>query len=384
MGFFTKKKDSQYKEVAMSGQTLEIPYKSNLPTVVNWTSQQGLIRLGYGSDMQLPLLIEQSIFMAPSHKSCIKLKVSSAVGAGFEWLLNSDTDLQNKIQRTNFENIVLQGGIKWFIPAITNDFVLHNRICLKVTKSSSFIQYERVNPSMVGYNLDRTKFYISKNFEQGGTSQTLEIYNGQKEGVFMVEYDGNADKYHPYAVPEWLSIMPNIKINSQIPEFHEANMENSVGISLVFRKPTPFENEEQRNEYRQAITRERGVKGTGNFIVLSGMGMENVTEVQQLQPNQNDKLFEQLRNSTIDDICMGHNVNPVLIGVKTPGSLGANQEFDVAYSLFYAVEVVPIVEHIEFVLNDLLKSIGHTSRIKLNENKALRGLGSANINPTQI
>ena len=368
---FRKKPEvaSRDKNTAMSGQRMEMPNESNLPIVNNYSNDKGMIKLGYGSDMSLPLIIEQSYYMSPSHKNCIKLKVSMSVGAGYDFERYDATDLKQKMQIDQFENVMFLGGLKAFIKNITKDYALHNRRCIKVTKKGGFIQFERMNPSTIGYNQDLTKFYHSKNFELGKVEKEYDRFQGQKEGVFMMEYDGDIDKYDPYAVPEWLSIMPNVKLNAMIPQFHEANMENSVGINLIFRKPTEFENGDEKRAYRQGIERERGVKGTGNFLVLSGNGMENVTEAQQLMPNQNDKLFAELRSSSIDDICMGHNANPILIGQKTPGSLGAGKESEVALNIFHTVEVIPLIEDTEYMVNDLLKMVGFPYRFKLKDNK---------------
>lgn len=363
--------DLEEKSLALSGQVYKIPNGSNLPTVDNWTDKSGLIPFGYtGSDMLLPLLIEQSIYEAPAHKSCIKLKVASSIGTGYEFVNYDESDVEQRMEKIHFEDLVIKGGINKFLNEITRDYALHNRINIKVIKRSGMTVFERMNPSTIGYNKDKSMYYYSRNFSSGKIEREFKRYGGQAEGVYLMDFDGTEDKYSPYAVPEWMAILPYIKINSMIPKFHEANMENSVGINLVIRRPSLFSSASEKNKYKNSLSSNRGVSGTGNFVIFSGNGMENVAEVQQLSPNQNDKLFQELRSSSIDDICMGHNVNPILIGVKTPGSLGANNEFDTAYNIFYNIEVEPIREHIEYVMNSLLKTLGHTYKIKLNDNKA--------------
>lgn len=361
----------------MSGWRYKIPNSSNLP-IVNSGLKSGLIPLSYqgegaGSQMLLPQLIEQAYYMSNVHKSCIKLKISSTVGAGYYFDGYNEENIKDKIKISEFETVTFEGGFKNFVRSITKDYFQHNRICVRVTCMGNGLRiYERITPAMVGYNKDKSSYYYSEDFNTRGVTNVYPKFTGQRKGIFMITFDGEVDKYTPYAVPDWLSAFPNIKINSQIPEFHESNMENSIGANLVIRRPKEFVSRKEKEQYYDTLRANKGVRGTGNFIVLSGNGMEEVAEVQQLQANQNDKLFDQLRSNTIDDICMAHGVNPVNIGVRTPGSLGANQEAEFAYNLFYSVEVVPAIEHIENCLNYFVKLEGVPYRLSLEENKVIK------------
>lgn len=361
----------------MSGWRYKIPNSSNLP-IVNSGLKSGLIPLSYegegaGSQMLLPQLIEQAYFMSNVHKSCIKLKISSTVGAGYYFDGYNEENIKAKLKITEFEKVTFEGGFKNFVRSITKDYFQHNRICVRVTCMGNGLRiYERVTPAMVGYNKDKSLYYYSEDFNTRGVTNVYPKFTGQRKGFFMITFDGEVDKYAPYAVPDWLSAFPNIKINSQIPEFHESNMDNSIGVNLVIRRPKEFVSRKEKEQYYDTLRANKGVRGTGNFLVLTGNGMEEVAEVEQLQANQNDKLFDQLRSNTIDDICMAHGVNPVNIGVRTPGSLGANQEAEFAYNLFYSVEVVPAIEHIENCLNYFVKLEGIPYRLFLEENKVIK------------
>lgn len=361
----------------MSGWRYKIPKNANLP-IVNNGLKSGFIPLSYsgegsGQQFLLPQLIEQAYYMSNVHKSCIKLKVSSVVGAGYYFDGYDENNIKDKIKITDFKTVSFEGGFKNFVRAITKDYFQHNRICVRVKCIGKGLRiYERITPAMVGYNKEKSLYYYSEDFNTRGVTNVYPKFTGQREGVYMITFDGEVDKYAPYAVPDWLSAFPNININSQIPEFHEANMENSIGANLVIRRPKEFVSQKEKEKYYDTLRANKGVRGTGNFILLSGNGMEEVAEVQQLSANQNDKLFHQLRSNTIDDICMAHGVNPVNIGVRTPGSLGANQEAEFAYNLFYSVEVVPAIEHIEECLNYFVKLEGIPYRLFLEENKVIK------------
>lgn len=367
------------KDSALSGNRITFPNNSNLPIVQNWSkNDSGMLRIGYdGYDMTLPLLIEQSIYESPAHKSCVKLKTSTTCGNGYELTSLKEIDVKTRMDIIKIENELFEGGLKKFIEQITKDYFLHNRINVKVDKKNHYTTFARVSPARIGYNLNKTLYYYSPNFLFQTFDKVFPKFNGQKNGSFMTDFDGVTDKYTPYAVPDWMSGFQHVKLSSLIPSFHEENMENSIGANMVILRPTEFTSKEEKDMYINALKKEKGVKGTGNVIVLSANGKENLAEIKQLEPNKNDGLFRELRENTIDDIATAHGVNPVLIGVKTAGSLGANQEFDIAYRIFYSVEVKPAIEHIEHVVNTLLKFVGLSYiKFKLNENDALKDLGA--------
>lgn len=369
MGLFSKKKEEDIKTESFSGWRVNMPKNINLPQIQNTNKRLGLIPFGYtGSDMLFPQVIEQSEYEAvPSHTSCLNLAIKSAIGAGYIFENYEKLSTEDKLNISIFEENI---KLKKFVKQITKDFRLHNRINIMVTKKSNGkLVFERISPAKVGYNTDKSKYFVSNDFLMGAPTYTYDAYeNGCKPGVYMIDFDGISDKYAPYPVPEWLSGLKQIKLNSIIPDFHEANMENSVNVGLVIKKPTAFKDNEKSSWLRDLFGR-KGVDKTGQVLVFSAPSKEMLPDIQQLEVAKNDEMFKVLRESTIDDICMAHSVNPILIGVKTPGSLGANEETITNYNLFYTVVVVDIIEHIEDTINKLIFMSNMNVKFKLKENK---------------
>lgn len=391
MGIFDKFKGSKTKNEpnknteenttsqAFSGWRLETPNYSNLPIINNVYLRDGMIPFGYtGSDMYFPSLIEQSIYeAAPSHHTCIKLAVKSAIGAGYEFSGYDKYTLDDKLKYTTFEKTL---RLNKFLKEITKDFRLHNRINLFVTKhTNGKLSFERINPAKIGYNKSKTKFYYSEDFISGVATSVYDRYeNGCAPGKYILEFDGTTDKYAPYPAPEWISGFPYIKLNSKIPTFHEGNMENSINVNLVIKKPSLFKDNAERLAWFKELFSRRGADKTGSTLVFSAPSKEQLPEVEQLQANDNGDLFKELRESTINDICMSHGINPILIGISIAGSLGANQEAQFQYEQFYKTEVVDIIEHIEYVINELLTMSNLNGTFTLIENKIFTNVNNSN------
>lgn len=357
---------------SFSGWRYDLPNNANLPVVLNQTQRSGMIPFGYtGSDMLFPQLIEQSIYeSSPSHPACIKFAVQTVIGAGYEFVGYDNLSIKEKDKIIKFEKA---NNLKKLLKEITTDFRLYNRINIKVTKhNNGTIKFERVSPARIGYNLDKSKFYYSRDFGSAGSSVIYDKYiNGCEPGIYMLEFDGSVDKYEPYPAPEWVSGFKHININAKIPSFHEANMANSINPNLVILKPNTFKDITEKRNWFKDLFNQKGVQKTAGTLVFSANGKEQLPEIQQLVANPNDKLFKELRESSIDDICMAHNINPVLIGVSTPGALGANQEALLAYDVFYSIVATGMIEHIEDTIEQLLYISAISTKFELVPNHIL-------------
>jgi hypothetical protein len=86
-----------------------------------------------------------------------------------------------------------------------------------------------------------------------------------------------------------------------------------------------------------------------------------------MQPNQLDKTFLSLTDTIQRQICYGHNIDPMLLGLKTPGSLGNSTSLPYAFDIFNQSVIQPAQMDIENILNYFLSLNGMTIKIKLKE-----------------
>lgn len=359
MGIFSRTKktelnalppDTIIKGEALSTWRLELPKHSNLPTV--W-SNKGSMAV-FGEDNLYPNLIEQTLQMSPVHNACYQFINGSVIGGGYEFINYNELPIKDRTEIKTFES---RNKLKKLVKMITKDYLIHRRINLLVIKDNKgVITFERINPSRVRYNKAKDTFYVSEDYTMMSANKVYKRYHtGCEPNTYMIEFDDIEDSYAPYAMPNWASAMTSIKLNAKIDDFQDANCENSINPSLVVLKPQLFETQEERAKYIGDLRKQKGVDQTGNILLFSAPNKEQLPEITQLEANKNGDLFVGLRESTIENICFGWGINPVLIGQKTPGSLGVTHELDIAMKKAKVTVINPAKEHIEETLNMMLE-----------------------------
>lgn len=324
---------------------------------------------GYTNGFGFPIIIEQSLIeSSPAHTQCIRMKINTTIGKGYEF-----TKLETIKSKSDSKVFEIRNDFQTLLKLITRDLMLHSRIILKVYKNGDNIKFERVGPDKVMYNIDKTRYFYSRDYS---LSQIPEIEfkryeEGVDDGVYMIDYDYNifTTKFDPYPAPEWISGFQHISINSQIPNFHLANMKNSINPHIIIKRPMEFSDYNQKMRYMRELGNQKGSDNTSNTWLFSANSKEDLPEIEQLEANKNGDLFKELRESSIDDICIAHGINPILIGIKVPGSLGQGSELELAYSVFYNTLVEPMRNHLEYVVDDLIKKSKFNFKFKLNINK---------------
>lgn len=316
-----------------------------------------------------PQILNQLYNSASSiHSACINLKLLETIGGGYEWLNKNTLSLSDQKNIMKFE---AKNDFHNLVEKLTLDYIIHKRANVFIYINKGMVRYEYVNPANIRYNKNK-KFAYYNIDHQITTYQDVKypVYTGQNEdGKYVLSFDGYTPGIDVYCLPDYNAGIKYINIASQIPDWYIADMENSVNPSLTIRVPYKIsDNPILAEAWRRNIQGQKGVSNNGNVLVLDGNGFDNVPEVTQLTTNQNDKRFEVLSKEAIEQTCYSHNVNPSILGVKTPGSLGMNQELATAYEQFRVTQILPLRNKIERMINILVSySEDITTNIKIND-----------------
>lgn len=300
----------------------------------------------------------------PIHAACINDTVDWALGGGIEFegfdtLSESDKQKINMFKRRN--------DINKLAMEIAFDYKIHNRINLKVNVyDEDLTTVCRVDPGDSRYNVSRTKFWVCDDWYTSFNLEKYHLYcidNQDIPGKYMKEYDGHIQGTKPYALPKWYTAFTDIVNAAEIPLYYRADMVNSVNPNLVVSVPFTLDNPMQRQKFIKNFTDQKGTDKAGITAFLFSNGKDNMPEITQMQTNQNDKRFEVLDKRVTEQICYAHQMNPALLGVKTAGSLGMNQELKIEISRFENTVVKPFRAHIEYVLNEIVYMCGLDPKI---------------------
>jgi len=145
-----------------------------------------------------------------------------------------------------------------------------------------------------------------------------------------------------YPQPFYYSSINWFKIDAEIQKFHERNIDNNFLLSVIINmqgnpdapagpetvdtdNPDQFETVgEQFND--QMINHFSGAQNGGVALVNWFMTELEKADIKAFPTNSHHDLFIALQNITTDQICIGTKTPPILLSIKTAGTLGDSQE----------------------------------------------------------
>jgi hypothetical protein len=263
---------------------------------------------------------------------------------------------------------------------IAQDLYLHSRIHIKVTWNSNntkILKLERISPEKIRinevdelmkpisylYNWD----WLSINKFNTITYPKFDPYN-KKDKVQLFTFDIKTPGMKLYPIPTYESAIPWIILDAEMAQYHKANITNSVNPSLLIQYyEKPGSQEEKQQVLIDLNNSFAGARKTGRSMITFSDGKDLAPTVTQMEPNKLDKTFLQLNDTIQRQITYSHNIDPQLLGLKTPGSLGNSGEFIYSYNLFNLSVIQPTQLDIERILNNFISLNGIPAKIKLND-----------------
>jgi hypothetical protein len=385
---FSSKKIETPKPIQVDKKNNSSLQTFNLNIDYNTMSYQDLMKgpRGYqfGSNGLYPQELNQFVTKSPLHNAILNLKKLLTVGNGYS-IEGADTlSMKDKITLNQLTN-----QFDGCINELAMDLFIHSRICLKITwndDNTKIIKLKRVSPDKIRindvnaemeainylYNWDwvyYTKYPIIKypKFDQANKAEKVQLLQYQVESPGM----------RLYAEPSYQSALNWIILDAEMSNYHRSNIVNSINPSMLIK----FFFEPETIEEQQAIIRGihnsfAGTSNTGKLLTTFSPDRDSAPDIEQLEPNKLDATFLQLTDSIQRQVSYAHQINPILLGLKTSGSLGNATEFPYAFNLFNQQVIQPAQRIIETILNDLIHINGVMANIKFND------ADIAKLNPT--
>lgn len=337
----------------------------SLPLINKYYTQNGIVR--FGEDNLYPQLLNQMYYTCPIHSGIIEFKTNACIGGGYSFI-NENLSGIDKIELLKFEKKM---KFEKLSRLISRDYVIHARVCIVVTRDENgkLLKLKRVDPSTIRNNVSCDKFVYSDDWSRGTiNSRVFDRYNANsKEKETLYIYQDETPGQDTYPIPSYNSILNWCSLSGDIAHFQKSNLENGVFPSIVIRRPKEFSSIDEVNKFKSEIGSSTGAQNGGKLVVLTGNGMDDTPEFIQVNANNNDKLFETTLRDLNNEIAKGHRVDPSITGISTSGSLGNNQQMEMAYSIFHKDVIIPLRKNIEEILNDLLDISDISNSIEIND-----------------
>ncbi len=319
----------------------------------------------FGDDNLYPQLLNQLYYTSSIHGSIVEFITNAVIGGEYSWKLEA-TNGVDKVNLLTFESKIKMAKT---LRMITRDYIIHKRVCIVINKNDKgeLVKIKRLDPSTIRNSACLTKFIYSSDWSKGMVEmKEYKRYDesiNQRESIYI--YQDETPGQDIYPIPSYNSILNLSFLDGEIAFFHKSNIKNGVFPSLAIRRPKDFSSIEDIDMFKKGISESNGAENAGRLLVLTGNGFDDTPEVVQINPNQNDKTFEQMSKDIKDNIAIAFGVNPSIMGVKTQGSLGNAQELEMSYAIFEKNVVKPTRNVIEEIINDIIyiAKIGNGVRI---------------------
>ena len=329
----------------VGGANLTLPY-------VNGRNQtNGYIP--FGQDNLFPELLNQIFYSSPLHGSIVGYKVNAAVGGGFNIVADRLTP-QDRLELYTLERKL---NIKKVVPAVTQQLILHNRIYFKLCFDDKMKLTKIVNlsPEKLRVNLDRKRYYICDDWASRIGVQEIRRYTPTSrdyEQLFVYEVDSIGQDYYP--LPTYTSALNFAFLSGELSYFAKSNIQNSVFPSFAMMFPKRPQSEEEKNMIRNTIDRLKGAANAGKAVAFFANSQDQLPKIESLPTNGNDSLFQEASQLNTEQICFSHTIDPILMGIRTTGSLGNGSDIKQAYIIFEKNVVMPLRDQVADIFNELL------------------------------
>jgi hypothetical protein len=119
--------------------------------------------------------------------------------------------------------------------------------------------------------------------------------------------------------------------------------------------PKRPQSEEEKNVLRSTIDKMKGAANAGKAVAFFANSSDQLPKIESIPTNQNDKLFQEASGLNTEQICFAHTIDPILMGVRTTGSLGSGSDIKQAYVIFEKNVVMPLREQVSDIFNEILR-----------------------------
>jgi hypothetical protein len=356
MGIFDRFKQAK-PEVVEGYQSFSTPFGKigrgdlSLPYVNGRYQVSGYVP--FGQDNLYPEILNQIYYTSPLHGAIVDFKVNATIGAGYE-LKTDKLSPQELLDLYTWEKKMrLAKSVK----AVTKQLVMHNRVYFKLhfDEKGKLHKIENVSPEKVRVNNTKTMYSLCDDWASRIDVEEVKPYhplNGDKCQLYSYELPSIGQDYYP--LPQYSSALNFAFLSGELSYFAKSNIQNSIFPAFAMMFPKRPQSEEEKKVLRDTIDRMKGAQNAGKGVAFFANSPDQLPKIESIPTNQNDKLFQEASGLNTEQICFAHTIDPILMGVRTTGSLGNGADIKQAYVIFEKNVVIPLREQVTEIFSELL------------------------------
>jgi len=307
----------------------------------------------FGQDNMFPELLNQLYYTSPLHGAIVDFKTNATVGGGYT-LETAKMSNEDKLKLYTFEKKMKLNKTS---KAIAQQLIVHHRVYFKLcyNKKGELYKIENVSPEKVRVARDKITYFLCDDW-----SARIDIVSIKKahpantdlEQLYVYEIMTLGQEW--YSLPQYTSALNFAFLSGELSYFAKSNIQNSVFPSFAMMFPKRPQSEEEKHMIKQTIDRLKGAANAGKAVAFFANSADQLPKIEALPTNSNDKLFHEASALNTEQICFSHTIDPILMGVRTTGSLGGGADIKQAYVVFEKNVVMPLRDQVEEIVNELL------------------------------
>lgn len=317
------------------------PNEISKPTQ-NVDTQKSIVN--FGKDNLYPQFLISLLEENAIHGSIVERKADIAVGSNITYNSTPEIDLLIKIND-------LYDVIKRCI----YDYIVMNNFALNIVwnvEKTKIVKIEHVDISKVRYceKEGRNKvqsFYISNNW--GDTRKKINkpikysrfSETEREEGSYLYVYDKYQIGRDYYPLPSYQGAVISILNGINISKFHLSNLQKNFFPGLVIKYNGRVEDPDE--VFRDLQANFGGFLNAGEPFITFAEDKDTGVEIIPVKANDNAETFLVQSETIRENILTAHGItNPNLLGIRTPGQLGVDNNLINDYRLFFNITIKPI------------------------------------------
>jgi hypothetical protein len=330
----------------VGGANLSLPYVNGRYQVAGY--------IPFGQDNMFPELLNQLYYTSPLHGAIVDFKTNSVVGGGYT-LKNEGMTNEDKLKLYTFEKKIKLGKVD---RAISQQLIVHHRVYFKLcyNKKRELYKIYNVSPEKVRVARDKQTYFLCDDWSARIDVTQIKKYhpsNTESEQLYVYEVMTLGQEY--YSLPQYTSALNFAFLSGELSYFAKSNIQNSVFPSFAMMFPKRPQSEEEKSMIKATIDRLKGAANAGKAVAFFANSADQLPKIESLPTNGNDKLFHEASALNTEQICFAHTIDPILMGVRTTGSLGGGADIKQAYVIFEKNVVMPLRAQVEEIVNELLE-----------------------------
>jgi hypothetical protein len=329
----------------VGGANLSLPYVNGRYTTAGW--------IPFGQDNMYPELLNQMVFSSPLHGAIVDYKTNAVIGGGFDIKVEGATP-KDLLELYTFEKKI---NIKKVARAVTEQLIVHNRVYFRLVfdEKMKLKRVHNVSPEKVRRGRQENQYFICEDWSARINIQDIKRHHPtctDREQLFVYEVETLGQDWYP--LPKYSSALNFAFLSGQLSYFAKSNIQNSIFPSFAIMFPKRPQSEEEKNVLRNTIDKLKGAENAGKTAAFFANSQDQLPKIESIPTNSNDKLFQEASGLNTEQICFAHTIDPILMGVRTTGSLGSGSDIKQAYVIFEKNVVMPLREQVQDIFNEIL------------------------------